>query len=367
MTIHQHFFTLTLLGCLTACGGDGYYGKTGTTTPTPDTDEEETAPTSPQQTLNTLKAQGQSLFGQVDSDKMGYIDHALDTYSNGIMQLSKDIRELDLSSYNAKRKETCFTNSTIDHRACYVFTGEEIKTLLGGNYANWDFEITADDLKNIRLKSSDISPKLDDYIGRTTIYIFENENPAKHLQDIAISGAFAYPFTQSTGLQKRFVLINAATSDFQLPNADSKTGALSIYKVPEENLYVTEAGSGFSTLINDNTNVAFAEPIQFKIDSQLGIAPSTYKIDSQGVQTLSLAQVDITGTRVEHEPASLNDYEFKGSIWLQGTQLFDIKQAGNGTTLKFEHYLNALSIKGQSTVNNNQVTTQLTSPSGVRY
>ena len=114
--------------------------------------------------------------------------------------------------------------------------------------------------------------------------VFENENPLKNLQDITIAGAFSYPFAQTAGLQKRFILINSDTSDFKIPGSTTNTeiGALSIYKVPKtadnSEYYVTEAGSGFNTLINDNTNVAFAEPVNFRIDSALGVAPSTYKI-----------------------------------------------------------------------------------------
>ena len=105
-------------------------------------------------------------------------------------------------------------------------------------------------------------------------------------------------------------------------------GALSIYKVPKTSdnseYYVTEAGSGFNTLVNDNTNVAFAEPINFLIDSTLGVLPSTYKV-LNGIETLNLPSVSIAGTRVEHEVPTLNAKEFVGSIYLEGPNLLNFK------------------------------------------
>ena len=310
------------------------------------------------------------MFGQTDVNAMGYIDHALDTYTQGILKLTQDLRSIDLSNQTNNRKARCFPMSSVDTRACYVFNGNEIKALLGDQYTTWDFDISNEDVRNIRLKTADVSPSVEDYIGQTTIYIFENENPQKNFQDITIKGSFSYPFAQSMGLQKRFILINAETSDFNLPgvNNEDQIGALSIYKVPGTiDFYVTEAGSGFNTLINDNTNVSFAEPVNFRINSELGVAPSTYQIDQNGIQSLNLPDVEIEGTRVEHTPPTLNDQKFIGKIYLEGKNIFNFKDAGNDSTLKFDHIFNTVNYKGQSTIKNNQVETRLDAPINLRY
>ena len=206
--------------------------------------------------------------------------------------------------------------------------------------------------------------------------VFENENPLKNLQDITIAGAFSYPFAQTAGLQKRFILINSDTSDFKisltLPGATTNTeiGALSIYKVPKtadnSEYYVTEAGSGFNTLINDNTNVAFAEPVNFRIDSALGVAPSTYKV-LNNIESLNLPSVAISGTRVEHEQPSLNDKQFTGSIFLEGSSILDFKQSALNSVMKFKHVINGVTYEGQSTNTSTGVVTEFKSPSTIKY
>lgn len=368
MKMTKGTFALAFMGLLTACGGDGYYGQ-DQTLPVTETPDESTTPVDPQATLAALKKEGKYLFGQTDVNSMGYIDHALDSYTQGILKLTQDLRSIDLSNQTNKRKARCFS-SPIDTRACYVFNGEEIKTLLGDQYVTWDFDISTEDVRNIRLKTADVIPSVEDYVGQTTIYIFENENPQKNLQDISITGSFSYPLNLSTGLQKRFILINAETSDFNLPGigGNDSAGALSIYKVPEMNeFYVIEAGSGFNTLINNNTNVSFAEPVNFRINSELGVAPSTYQIDQNGIQSLNLPDIQIEGTRVEHTPPTLNDQKFIGKIYLEGKNIFNFKDAGNDSTLKFDHIFNTVNYKGQSTIKNNQVETRLDAPNNLRY
>ncbi|TPU42223.1 hypothetical protein FJU84_16495, partial [Acinetobacter baumannii] len=180
MKLTQGVCGLTLAVFLSACGGggDGYYNQNSdsgsTTTPTTPSTDQELA----NSVLNSVKQEGKYLFGAYDlnneSLSKGYIDHALDTFAQGPLKLTLDIRKVDLTKYTDHYREKCFINSTTDYRACYVFKGEEIKSLLTG-YNDWDFDITADDLKNIKLASDNISPNLQEYQSNTRIYIFENE------------------------------------------------------------------------------------------------------------------------------------------------------------------------------------------------
>lgn len=335
-----------------------------------------------------MKVEAASLFGQSNPEQKGYVDHAIDAYAQSILKISQDIRNVDFTAYQTtNRKAKCFDESKSDYRACYVFIGDEINKLLGSKYDSWDFVIDdgkvdnqndqtlGDDLANIRLKSADITPNLESYYGETYLLVFENEHPQKNLQDITIAGAFSHPFQQAQGLQKRFILINEATSDFKItvtkPGATTGTvmGALSIYKVPtadNSEYYVTEAGSGFNTLINDNTNVAFAEPLNFRIDSKLGVAPSTYKI-LNGIETLNLPSVSISGTRIQHTTPSLNDKEYTGSIFLEGPNIFNFKQSAINSVLNFKHIINEITYEGTSTHTSSGIVTTFTSPSNIKY
>lgn len=377
---------ITLAAFLTACGGgggDGYYNQnsnSGSTTPT----DQELATS----VLNSVKQEGKYLFGAYDlnDEKLskGYIDHALDTFAQGPLKLTLDIRKVDLTKYSDHYRDKCFIKSTTDYRACYVFKGEEIKTLLSG-YNDWDFDITADDLKNIKLASDNISPNLEDYQSNTRIYIFENENNDKNFQDVTITGAFAYPFQQSWGLeqtkQKRFVLINSTTSDYKITTTtlvqdpetgqptekEVTTGAMSVYKdntSTDGDLYVVQGGSGFNVLINDNSNVPFAEPISFVVNSTAGNSNNaTYKVSQSGNQILSLPNISsLEGSRVENEAPTTNTQKFNGSIYLEGKDIFTFKQSMNGTTLNFKHLINGISIEGQSTNQNGTVSTKLKKP-----
>ncbi|RQL72615.1 hypothetical protein BJI55_01765 [Acinetobacter pittii] len=391
MKLTQGVCGVTLAAFLTACGGggnDGYYNQNSnsgsTTTPTTPSPNQELATS----VLNNVKQEGKYLFGAyaLNDEKLskGYIDHALDTFAQGPLKLTLDIRKVDLTKYSDHYRDKCFIKSTTDYRACYVFKGEEIKTLLTG-YSDWDFDITADDLKNIKLSNDNISPNLQDYQSNTRIYIFENENNDKNFQDVTITGAFAYPFQQSWGLeqtkQKRFVLINAATSDYKITTTalvqdpetgqptekEVTTGAMSVYKDNtsiDGDLYVVQGGSGFNVLINDNPNVPFAEPISFVVNSTPGNTNNaTYKVMANNHQILSLPSItSLEGSRVENESPTTNAQKFNGSIYLEGQNIFTFKQSLNGTTLDFKHVINGVSIEGQSINQNGTVSTTLKTP-----
>lgn len=391
MKLTQGVCGVTLAAFLTACGGggnDGYYNQNSnsgsTTTPTTPSPDQELATS----VLNNVKQEGKYLFGAYDlndeKQSKGYIDHALDTFAQGPLKLTLDIRKVDLTKYSDHYRDKCFIKSTTDYRACYVFKGEEIKTLLTG-YSDWDFDITADDLKNIKVSNDNISPNLQDYQSNTRIYIFENENNDKNFQDVTITGAFAYPFQQSWGLeqtkQKRFVLINAATSDYKITTTalvqdpetgqptekEVTTGAMSVYKDNtsiDGDLYVVQGGSGFNVLINDNPNVPFAEPISFVVNSTPGNTNNaTYKVMANNHQILSLPSItSLEGSRVENESPTTNAQKFNGSIYLEGQNIFTFKQSLNGTTLDFKHVINGISIEGQSINQNGTVSTTLKTP-----
>lgn len=391
MKLTQGVCGVTLAAFLTACGGgsnDGYYNQNSssgsTTTPTAPSTDQELATS----VLNSVKQEGKYLFGAYDlnDEKLskGYIDHALDTFAQGPLKLTLDIRKVDLTKYSDHYRDKCFIKSTTDYRACYVFKGEEIKSLLTG-YSDWDFDITAEDLKNIKLANDNTSPNLEDYQSNTRIYIFQNENNDKNFQDVTITGAFAYPFQQSWGLeqtkQKRFVLINSTTSDYKITTStivqdpdtaqptekEVTTGAMSVYKdntSTDGDLYVVQSGSGFNVLINDNPNVPFAEPISLIVNSTPGNTNNaTYQVKLSGSQVLSLPSITgIEGSRVENQSPTTNAQKFNGSIYLEGPNIFTFKQSPNGTTLNFKHVINGISIEGQSINQNGTISTTLKTP-----
>ncbi len=149
-----------------------------------------------------------------------------------------------------------------------------------------------------------MTPNLEEYESNTRIYVFENENGDKNFHDVTITGAFAYPFQQSWGIQqtqqKRFVLINGNTSDYKITTTaivtdpstgedierEVTTGAISIYKdlsSLDGDLYNIQSGSGFNVLINDNPNIPFAEPISFVLNSTPGTTSSaSYRVKASG-------------------------------------------------------------------------------------
>lgn len=388
---------LALASLLVACGGggsDGYYNnadsKQNNDTTTPETS---TPIEIAKAELDILKREGQFLFGNYDPNDAttakGYIDHALDTFAQGPIQLSLDIRKIDLTAFKATNyRDKCFLLSKTDYRACYVFVGEDIKKVLSG-YSAWDFDIIAEDLKNIKLQNDQITPNLEAYQSNTRIYVFENENGDKNFNDVTITGAFAYPFQQSWGiqqtLQKRFVLINSATSDYKITTTatvkdpetgndverEITTGAISIYKdltSRDGSLYNIQAGSGFNVLINDNPNIPFAEPISFILNSVPGTSASaSFRIKASGEQELFLPSITtIDGTRVENESPDQNNQTFTGNVSLSGNNIFKFKQQLSGT-LNFEHVINGITFKGTSINNNGTVNTSLSLPTGVTF
>ncbi|MFV5509176.1 hypothetical protein [Acinetobacter sp. 197] len=398
MNFNKSALVITLSGFLAACGGggsDGYYDKSPSTgTNNGDHSSIPSGEQTPQQILDTIKREGQFLFGNYDPNDAttakGYIDHALDTFAQGPLQLSLDIRKIDLSTYknSSYYRNKCFALSKTDYRACYVFVAEDIKNILPG-YDNWDFDITVDDLKNIKLQHDEVTPNLEEYESNTRIYVFENENGDKNFHDVTITGAFSYPFQQSWGIQqtqqKRFVLINGSTSDYKITTtaivADPETGediereittgAISIYKdltSRDGSLYNIQSGSGFNVLINDNPNIPFAEPISLILNSSPGTTSSAnYRVRASGEQELILPSITtIDGTRVENETPDQNKQTFTGSIKLTGINILKFKQATSGT-LNFEHTINGTIFKGTSTNNGGTISTNLSLPTGIKF
>lgn len=395
MSLKQGLFLTVLASALVACGGgsDGYYSESNdnnNTATTPNTDLAKA-----QLSLDTLKREGQFLFGNYDpndaSSPKGYIDHALDTFAQGPLQLSMAIRQVNLINYKNKGyyRDKCFPLSQTDYRSCYVFVGEDIKNIIA-NYDDWDFDITSNDLRNIKLQHDEISPNLPSYESRTRIYVFENENGDKNFHDITITGAFAYPFQQSWNIvqtkQKRFVLINEATSDYKITTTiqqfdqvsgemvdkEITTGAISIYKdltSRDGDLYNIQSGSGFNVLINDNANIPFAEPISFILNSAPGTQSSaSYRIKADGLQELILPSItSIEGNRVENELSNQNNQIFTGSVHLLGKNILKFKQAPNGSTLKFKHTFDGITFEGTSTNNNGTVNTTLSTPTNLKF
>ncbi|NUF54197.1 hypothetical protein HUN16_17810, partial [Acinetobacter seifertii] len=98
---------ITLAAFLTACGGgggDGYYNQNSnsgsTTTPTTPSTDQELATS----VLKSVQQEGKYLFGAYDLNdenlSKGYIDHALDTFAQGPLKLTLDIRKVDLTQYS---------------------------------------------------------------------------------------------------------------------------------------------------------------------------------------------------------------------------------------------------------------------------
>ncbi len=391
MKFVQGTLVLTLATILTACGGggsDGYFndnsngnndnGSGSTTTP---------ADTAKAQ-LDILKREGQYLFGNYDpedaSTAKGYIDHSMDTFAQGPLQIALDAKKLfdkDQSAFFYREK--CMDSGTYANTGCYILFGdEEIKAALNSvnpqKYTNWDFDVNDDEVSGMKLSQEQI----DGFTGKTMIIIFDNRNTDKKYNDIWVTGVFGYPYKQSWGLnqkeQLRIVSMNEADSNYQvtLTYADETTetkGALSIYKDPtstDGDLYVLQNNSSFDVLTNDNPNTPETESVSFTINSLPGDKASlaTYRIKSNLVQILDIPSISaISGTRIENETPSTNSQNFTGSIYLEGTNIFTFKNALNGTVLKFKHVFNNVTFEGQSINNNGNVTTTLTQPASVKY
>lgn len=392
MKFIKTILAMTLSSLLVACGGggsDGYYNdqsnNNGNTPPpaTPSTDLNEA-----QLTLNALKQEGQFLFGNYDATNAatakGYIDHALDTFAQGPLQLAIDTKKaFDQNPNNFFYREKCMDSGTYANTGCYILFGDsEIKTVLNlvnpNKYADWDFDVNDNEIDGMKLSEEQI----DHFTGKTMIIIFDNRNADKKYNDIWVTGVFGYPYKQSWGIiqedQLRIVSMNETDGNYQvtLTYQDQTTetkGALSIYKDPtstDGELYVLQNNSGFDVLINDNPKTPDAEPVNFTINSVPGDATAlaTYRIGTTGMQTLNLPNVSsISGTRIENESPSNNTQSFTGSIFLEGTNIFTFKQALNGTKLKFTHIFNGITYKGESINNNGTISTTLTQPSGLKF
>jgi len=392
--------TIALTSIIAACGGGGskgYYNQsngTGTNTEQPPvtSPELEVATT----TLASLKKEGKFLFGNYDANDSsvakGYIDHALDTFAQGPLQLTVDTKKLfdkskkegSLSNY-FKYYEKCFGgegNQIYENTPCYALEGEEnIKAALNSispnTYDNWSFKVGSDQLNSLKITPDQIKK----FTGETFILIFDNQNVDKAWNDVWIAGVFGYPYQQSWGLtqskQLRIVSMNGEGQynvTVTPPNEESKTyGALSIYKDPkslDSELFVLQNNSSFDVLINDNPSTPDVEPVSFVVNSVPGDASAlaTYRIKSSGDKVLSIPSLSaISGIRITNEVPSNNAQSFTGSIYLEGADIFTFKKSLNGTMLKFKHIFNDITFEGSSINNNGTVTTTLTKPTGLQY
>ena len=385
MKLIKGCLTLTLVSLLAACGGsDGYYNSNSSPDETPQPNTPSSELDAARTTLASLKKEGMFLFGNYDPNDAttakGYIDHALDTFGNGVIKLSIDVKaKFDKNSPLFTYYKTCHadiaeensdnppaasevTPLPTDTRGCYVINGNSIKTLLGTKYANWDFEVTTTDLKNLKPNGID----LNNYIGMTSVTIYENQNTDKNLNDIVVTGKFSYPYQQSWNLsqtsQIRYVSI---------PDSDGTNGGFNIYKDPtsiDGQLFVVQADSSYSVLTNDNPNTPNIEPVLFTINSIPGDAIATYRIKASGEQILNLPSITaLSGTRIENEEPSANTESFTGSVYLEGPDIFTFKKSLNGTILKFKHIFNGITYEGTSINNNGTISTTLTQPSGINF
>ena len=201
---------IALTSVITACGGGGskgYYnqgnsGGNNTEQPPITSPELEAAAT----TLASLKKEGKFLFGNYDASdssiSKGYIDHALDTFAQGPLQLTVDAKKLfDQDKSHFTYYETCFGgegNRIYENTPCYALEGEEnIKTALNiitpNKYNDWDFKITKEQLNSLKITPEQIKK----FTGETFILIFDNQNADKAWNDIWIAGVFGYPYQQS--------------------------------------------------------------------------------------------------------------------------------------------------------------------------
>lgn len=385
---------LALASLLVACGGggsDGYFNNESNNSNNGNIPNPSDTPTNleeAQATLTKLKQEGQYLFGNYEPSNKdtskGVIDHTLDTFSQGPLQLAIDAKKsFELNPNNFVYRSKCMDSGVYANTGCYILFGDtEIKKALNlvnpNIYTNWDFDVNDNEIEGMKLSQEQI----DHYTGKTMIIIFDNRNVDKKYNDVWVTGVFGYPYKQSWGLiqedQLRIVSMNETDSNYQVTltynNQTTETkGALSIYKDPTStngDLYVLQNNSGFDVLINDNPNTPDVEPVAFTINSIPGdtMALATYRIDASGFQTLNIPSISsISGTRIENESPSSNTNSFTGSIFLQGNNIFNFKNAANGTILKFKHIFNSVTYEGQSINENGTIKTTLTQPSGLAY
>ncbi|MGK5736934.1 hypothetical protein [Acinetobacter junii] len=400
MKVIKGTLAITLTSLLAACGGnDGYYSKTESTNPPggqtpPPVSESEQAKAA----LDNLKKEGSYLFGNYDATDAntpkGYIDHAFDTFAQGPLQLTVDIKKLFDETKAAGTVNNYFTyyancfggegNQIYENTSCYALEGEDkIKAALNviapNKYSDWDFKISKDQLENLKIAPDQIKK----FTGETFFLIFNNQNQDKAFNDVWTAGVFGYPYQQSWGLtqskQLRIVSMNGEGQyNVTIPPAtegdEEKTyGALSIYKDPtslDGDLFVLQNNSSFDVLINDNPNTPDIEPVSFKINSIPGDATAlaTYRIKSSGVKILNIPSVSaISGNRIENEEPAANTQSFTGSVYFEGNDIFTFKKSLNGTILKFKHIFNNTTYEGESLNSNGTITTKLNTPSGIEF
>lgn len=380
---------LSLTSLLYACGGggsEGYYNSSNNNSS--NTETSPTDNTTITETLTLLKQEGKYLFGDYDPNDAtttkGYIDHAMDTFSQGPLQLAIDAKKaFDSDKSNFVYREKCMDSGQYANTGCYILYGDtEIKAVLNkvaaNKYQNWDFDVNDDEIAGMKLSAEQI----DHYTGKTMIIIFDNQNTDKKYNDIWVTGVFGYPYKQSWGLnqedQVRIVSMNEADTNYQVTityaDQTSETkGALSIYKDPtstDGDLYVLQNNSGFDVLINDNPNTPEVEPVSFTINSVPGDSDTlaTFRKSASGLQILNIPSVTaLSGTRIENEAPSTNAQSFTGSIYLEGNNIFTFKNALNGEILKFKHVFNEITFEGQSINRNGVIETTLTQPQGVKF
>ena len=395
MKLVQSGLAIALSTLLVACGGggsDGYYENT-----TGNNNGNENTPpaidlSAAQAQLDILKREGQYLFGNYDPTDAkapkGYIDHALDTFTQGPLQLALDARKAFETNPNAFLTfDKCVNEGIYINTKCHVLIDDaHIKSVLNSvnanqnKYTSWDFDVFDEEVSGLKITDEQV----DRFTGKTIIVIFDNQNADKRYNDVWVSGVFAYPFQQSWDLtqtdQLRVVSMATESSEYNLTityddGTEETKGALSIYKDPtslDGDLYTLQNNSGFEVLINDNPNTPNVEPVTFTINSVPGDATafSTYRIGKNGIHTLDLKNITaIDGQRIENEEPALNAQSLTGSVKLSGLDIFTFKNSNIATTLNFEHTFGDLpfTFKGQSIKDGNKVTTTLTQPDNLKF
>ena len=148
---------------LVACGGggsDGYYNQTPTPTEENPSGETETNTTSAYSFLETLNSEGKFLFGALDvtddTQTKGYIDHAMDTFGNGSLEISLDARkafEADPTQFTYL--DNCMSEvGAYNQTGCYVLFGDDTDSTLkdvlnsvsNNKYADWDFDVNDNEI-----------------------------------------------------------------------------------------------------------------------------------------------------------------------------------------------------------------------------
>lgn len=372
MKLLKGTLTLTLTATLVACGGggsEGYFSSQNTSNTentTPSATEEYAAQTAEFNAV--LDREAKALFGisdiTDDNQKKGYFDHAFNTFGNGPLQLAVDAKKAfdqDRSKFEYLAK--CMSSGTYTNTGCFVLIGDDTDNILkdalnsvsNNKYTNWDFDINQTEIAGMKMTSEQITQ----YTGKTVVIIFENENSDKNLNDVWISGVFKYPFQQSWGLtqstQTRVVSMNQDSSEYAitltLQGVSDTKGALSVYKNPlykDGVRYDIQNESAFSVLTNDNPQEPAIEPVIFTIGSKTGSPGiSSYSINNDKTEELSLPNVMIQGLRTDNLTSSTNTKTISGSLFYKynpnqsgsTTPLFQFINALKGATLDFNHKL----------------------------